>query len=350
MKFKSIATCSVVTVLAAMAMLSNGQRDGRTARAGSYGVEPNLLSLVSAGQQCPMKYFQSIDFGSQMTGMIFTCDTSAAYLQFATSLFNPKEYSVQRSASITSIDAGGKGGSITPFPVLVPTPFTIAPNNPYFSNKGLEGNIPARRNSGQISPMAACDEFRGFFEGTNEAIVQIPGATAIGPVDPIGHIYCALKTRTKSNNANDRVGSWSGDCVGSAGISISLDNGDGQGPFVFTPTALSQLKLTKNLSVGRVAKIDSYTWKRILPNGDVENTPVEYNMLALDAGSKDAAKMSIRFKPEQSVRMTVRYPNLCDLTCVCKYSVTHSGPIPTFPVMFKIENPENCSINPPTKG
>lgn len=349
MKFKSIATCSIVTVFAALAMLSNGQRDGRTARPGSDGVGPNLMSLVSGGQQCPIEFMRCLDFGSDLTGMIFTCNSSPAYLQYATSLFNPKEYNIQRSASIITFDQSGKLASTLQMPQFMPVPCSIAVNNPYFSNRGSEGTMPARMSSSQALAVAVCDEFRGFFESNSEAMVQIPGTSSSGPVDPIGHIWCGQKVKTKSNIKNDRFDHWTG-CTSSAGVSISVDNGDGQGPFIFTPTALSQLILTRGPSVGRIAKIDSFTWKRILPNGDVENTPVEYNMLALDAGSKDAAKMSIRFKPEQSVRLTVRYPNLCDLTCVCKYSVTHSGPIPTFPVMFKIESPEFCSINPPTKG
>ena len=347
MKIKSIGTCSVVTIFAALAVLSNGQRDGRTARSGSDVVGPNLVSLVSAGQQCPIEFMRCIDFGSDISGMIFTCNSSPAYLQYATSLFNPKEYNIQRSASIITFDQSGKLADTFQMPQFMPVPCTIAVNNPYFSSNGLEGTIPGRINSSQALSMAVCDEFRGFFESSSEAMVQIPGASSSGPVDPIGHIWCGQKVKTKSNIKNDRLASWSGDCIGSAGVQISIDNGDGQGPFVFTPTALSQLRLTKGLSVGRVASVDSFTWLRILPNGGVENVPVEYNMLALDATSKDAAKMTIRFKPEQSLRVTVHYPNLCDVTGVCKFSVTYKGPIPTAPFMFKFDNQtEGCRLLP----
>ncbi len=172
---------------------------------------------------------------------------------------------------------------------------------------------------------SAIEDIIPFLASDNSTLVRLPPADSMSPqFDPVGHIVCVIKTKTKSNQSNDRVKGDASldpmDGISAQNVRILLQGGDGKGQMVITPSSMGAMKLTKadaGRSLDAAAKdkkIQSWVKdcydRRIAPFD-----PSLTNVLQFDISTTEAEKLASQFQPGQSMRIKVKFPWLCDTDC-----------------------------------
>ena len=260
------------------------------------------------------------------TGIVLCGDSNPVFLSFANALFNPREYTIDRVATITTSDPAGRATHS----------MTVSPPESFSSIigagqvAGITGGAIAGRtfSANQVHHNAmsriVVDELVPFFASTDSYMLRLPPAVSTGVAEPVGHILCVVKTKTKSNQSNDRIETLTdptfADEIAAQNVRILLQGGDGKGQASITPISMGAMKLTKADagrtldSVGKEMKIqkwikDSYD-RRIAPFD-----PSLTNVLQFDISSTEAEKLATQFQLGQSMRIKVKFPWLCDTDC-----------------------------------
>ena len=301
MNSKAFAFGFLSTVLIGTSMVATAQREK------TQPLRPTQPPVVRYGDgTSKIQKMIGMNLGNGITATAFLAEPNQTYLSYATALFNPKEYKLDRVAAIVWPSSDGKGGE--PFAL---TDFVA---------------MPLRMPEGQserINKSVQWEPHKLFLESDSPAMVQLPPAISVGMVDPIGHIWCLQKTRTKSNNANDRLNFMTEspivEAVNANQIQISLDNGSGKGPITLVPLEMGSMKLTK-ADAGRT--LDAVATKKKTRDW-IQNSydkrgrfdPTLVNVLQFDIATADVARLSSQFQAGQGLRVKVRFPWLCDVDC-----------------------------------
>jgi hypothetical protein len=93
---KSIALGSIIVAMAATTALANAQAGSSMFRL--------VLANGATGSLFQMDSFE-MSFGARAVAL--TGDSNPVFLQYASAMFNPKEYSISRGASVIAMDASG---------------------------------------------------------------------------------------------------------------------------------------------------------------------------------------------------------------------------------------------------
>jgi hypothetical protein len=210
---------------------------------------------------------------------------------------------------------------------------------------------------------AVLDDVAPFLGGDDSALVRLPPAVSSGaPVDPIGHIVCVIKTKTKSNQSNDRSSAHTVeslttnfvDEVSAQNVRILLQGGDGKGETVVTPISMGAQKLTKADS-GRALdafangnKIRSWV-KDAYDHRTAAFDPSLTNVLQFDVSTAEAERMTFKFQSGQSMRIKVKFPWLCDEDCSMTEPIDKNWIEKISPTMSRVSimlKPEACHLLP----
>ena len=229
MKIKSIALASIMVATAAGSMTALAQSDKSTTQ----------LSWI--GNTCPIRMSMSLNLEPSATGIVLCGDSNPIFLSFANALFNPREYTIDRVATVTTSDSSGRAThSMTVSP---PESFSsiIGPGQV----AGITGGAVAGRTFSanqvhhNVMSRIVEDELVPFFASADSYLLRLPPAVSTGAAEPVGHILCVVKTKTKSNQSNDRVIAQAietltdptfADEVAAQNVRILLQGGDGKGP------------------------------------------------------------------------------------------------------------------------
>jgi hypothetical protein len=204
MKFKSIALGSIMISLVAVTSVSLAQT----------GSSRYKLSLPSGGA-CDLTLMDCKNFDASSWAMVLIGESNPVFLQYITVMFNPREYSLARGASVITTDAAGKGASVLEIPQ--PESFTVT-NTGEVTTGPIRTGRSLSRGSQSSGVSWITEDVSSFFSSNAGSMVMLPPAVSAGPVDPIGHIFCVVKTKTKSNQSNDRT---SGASKGNSDASIA---------------------------------------------------------------------------------------------------------------------------------
>ena len=351
MKIKSIALGSLLMAISATSTVANAQ--ART---------PSFTLAMANGATCPLSGVQLLYLDPIGMSCVLAGDSNPVWLQYVTAQFNPKEYSLAARASVVVKDSTGLPSP--PMEIPIPDSFraVLAGTTSVAGSGGGRGN----RSSGQSSSsnglnQAVLDDLVPFFASDDSAMVRLPPAVSGGvPVDPTGHIYCVVKTKTKSNQSNDRSSGHAGeklevyDSVSAQNVRILLQGGDGKGEMVFTPLAMGAMKLTKAdagraLDGGMNAKKIRDWIKSSYDNRSAAFDPSLTNVLQFDISSTEADKLSSQFQPGQSMRIKVKFPWLCDADCAMTQPLSTSWIEKISPTVCRVSievKPEACRLLP----
>ncbi len=300
------------------------------------------------------------------TGIVLCGDSNPVFLSFANALFNPKEYTIDRVATVTTLDPTGRANhSMTVSPpesfraILAGTTSLIGSggnNRRTFSANDVHHNA--------LEQIVA-DELVPFFDSNDSTMLRLPPAISSGaPVDPIGHIVCVVKTKTKSNQSNDRVKVQAiqtttdptfVDEISSQNVRILLQGGDGKGQMMVTPISMGAMKLTKadagralDASLDKEKKIQSWV-KDCYDRRTSAFDPSLTNVLQFDISSAEAEKLAAQFQPGQSMRVKVKFPWLCDADCDMTQPLAKSWIDKISPTMCRVSivlTPAVCRLLP----
>ncbi|MEI8280960.1 MAG: hypothetical protein WCG75_01010 [Armatimonadota bacterium] len=311
MKIKSIALASVMMATATASVTALAQSDKSTTQ----------LSWI--GNTCPIRMFMTLNLEPSATGIVLCGDSNPVFLGFANALFNPREYTIDRVATVTTSDSSGRAThSMTVSPpesfraILAGTTSLVGSggsNRRTFSANDVHHNAMDQIVADELSP---------FFTSDDSTMLRLPPAVSGGvPVDPIGHIVCVVKTKTKSNQSNDRSSAHANetlqpivDEISSQNVRILLQGGDGKGQMVVTPVSMGAMKLTKadvgralDASLEKEKKIQSWV-KDCYDRRTSAFDPSLTNVLQFDISASEAEKLSTQFQPGQSRRIKLKSP------------------------------------------
>ena len=365
MKIKSIAFGSIMVVMTATTAVAKAQVGA-----------PMFKLVLQTGASCDLSLVQMLYMDPVGECVVMGGDSSATFLQYATAQFNPKEYSLSRNATISSVDSSSRSSHSMTVPPAESFRALLAGATSVAGSGGGRGNLRSSGQSdepGSMNP-AILNDLVPFCASDESSMVRLPPAVSGGvPVDPIGHIYCALKTRTKSNqanertektrtksnNANDRSSGHAGeklevtDNVSAQNVRIVLQGIDGKGEMVVTPISMGALKLTKAdvgspFDGGMTKKIRDWI-KSSFDNRSTQFDPSLTNVLQFDVSSNEAERLFVRFKPDQRLRVKVKFPWLCDADCSMTEPLGKSWVDKISSTLSRISivlNPEACRLLP----
>lgn len=91
MKFKSIFLGSIILVSAGTSMIARAQ-----------GGAPIFKLMLASGSSCDLSIMQLLNLEPSAQGLVLIGNSNPVFLQYATALFNPKEYTLARGASVNN--------------------------------------------------------------------------------------------------------------------------------------------------------------------------------------------------------------------------------------------------------
>lgn len=311
MRFQSIVLGSIMS---AMAATSFAQADKSTAQ----------LSWI--GNTCPIRTSIFLDLEPSGAGIVLGGDSNPVFLSFANALFNPREYTLGRAATVSMENPAGRtkhSMTVSPpesFNSIIGAGQIAGISGGAVAGRGFSNNQIHHNSMGRIMT----DELVPFFASNNSYLLRLPAAISNSPaVDPIGQILCVLKTKTKSNQSNDRIYVIPEveDEISAQGVQISLMGADGKSSGTIKPVEMGALKMSKADS-GRaldseVSPMKIQSWvKDCFDNGHLRFDPSLVNVLQFDVLTAEADKLKAQFGGAQGYRIKVKFPWLCDADAV----------------------------------
>lgn len=344
MKIKSLSLCSIAIVASSLPGMALAQR----------GITMTSLRFAT-GASCPLTSSHRVDLNVG-TAFVLISDYQPAFMLYATSLFNPKEYNLSHGSALVTSDPSGRSAETTTLPEPESFKAILAGTT---SMVGSPGRNRFSSSPTQIPVAGWMEDLPSFVQADSASMVRLPPALGPGTlVDPVGHVVCIFKTKTKSNQSNDRVSPPNllpyVDAVSAQGIRISMSTVDGKGLQVITPSTMGAMKLTK-ADAGRTAdasatgkKIQSWV-KDCYDRRTMAYDPTLTNVLQFDISSTEAEKLKAQFHPGQNLRVKVKFPWLCDADCSMTAPLSQSWVEPVSSNMCRVSivlPPDACRVLP----